>query len=163
MGYMAIKLDLEKAYDKLEWSFIHKVLQAFHFPPNLIRVIMGCVTSLRISVLVNGGALDSFYPSRGIRQGDPFFPYLFILCMEYLSHLIEHKCREGSWTPLKASRGNVGISHLLFVDDIILFSKVDFMACNAIVEVLEKFCEESGQKISQGKSRIYYSLMLVRA
>lgn len=109
MGYMAIKLDLEKAYDKLEWSFIHKVLQAFHFPPNLIRVIMGCVTSLRISVLVNGGALDSFYPSRGIRQEDPFSPYLFILCMEYLSHLIEHKCREGSWTPLKASRGNVGI------------------------------------------------------
>ena len=71
MGYMAIKLDLEKAYGRLEWSFIHKVLQAFHFPPNLIKVIIGCVTIASISVLVNGGALDPFNPSRGIRQGDP--------------------------------------------------------------------------------------------
>ena len=89
MGYMAIKLDLEKAYDRLEWNFIHKVLHAFHFPPKLTRIIISCISSTDISILVNGGMLDSFEPSRGIRQGDPLSPYIFILCMEYLSHLNE--------------------------------------------------------------------------
>lgn len=94
IGYMVVKLDLE-AYDCLEWSFIHRVLQAFHFPPKLSRIIMGCVTSPNTSILVNGGALESFEPTRGIRQGDPLSPYLFILCMEYLGHLIEQKCVDG--------------------------------------------------------------------
>lgn len=53
IGYMAVKLDLEKAYDGLEWSFIHIVLQAFHFPLKLLRIIMGCVTSPSTSILVN--------------------------------------------------------------------------------------------------------------
>ena len=113
-GYMAVKLDLEKAYDRLEWSFIHRVLQAFHFPHKLSRIIMGCVTSSSTSILVNGGALESFEPTRGIRQGDPLSPYLFILCMEYLGHLIEQKCMDGVWVPLKASKDNLGFSHLLF-------------------------------------------------
>ena len=63
--YMVIKVDLEKAYDKLEWSFVYKVLQAFHFPPNLIKVIMSCVTSTRISILFNMGALEPFNRQEG--------------------------------------------------------------------------------------------------
>lgn len=113
MGYMAVKLDLEKAYDRLEWNFIHKVLTAFHFPLKLIRMIMSCISTTNISILVNGGMLEPFEPSRGIRQGDLLSPYIFILCMEYLSHLIEQKCVEGTWVPLKASKNNLGISHLL--------------------------------------------------
>ena len=144
MGYMAIRLDLEKAYDRLEWNFIHKVLQAFHFPPKLTWIIMSCITSTNIYILVNGGMLNSFETSRGIRQGDPLSPYIFILCMEYLSHLIEQKCMEGAWVPLKASWDNLGFSHFLFADDIILFSKVGNDACGAISEVLSKFCLKSG-------------------
>ena len=94
-GYMAVKVDLEKAYDRLEWSFIHKVLQAFRFPHNLLKVIMSCILTLSISVLVNGCALDSLNPSRGIRQGDPLLSYLFIMCMEYLGYHIEEKCSKG--------------------------------------------------------------------
>lgn len=63
----------------------------------------------------------------------------------------------GSWIPLKASRGNVGILHLLFADDIILFSKIDTLTCETMVEVLEKLCSESSQKISMEKSRIYFA------
>ena len=63
----------------------------------------------------------------------------------------------GEWTPLKASKGNLGFTHLLFADDIILFSKADVRGSEAILEVLDKFCRESGQKISHDKSRIYFS------
>ena len=64
---MAIKLDLEKAYDKLEWSFVHKVLEAVHFPPKLTKIIMSCIATTSISILVNGVALQSLKPSRGIK------------------------------------------------------------------------------------------------
>ena len=72
------------------------MLQAFHFSPKLTQIIMSCISSTNISILVNRGMLDAFEPSRGIRQGDPLSPYIFILCMEYLSHLIEQKCVEGA-------------------------------------------------------------------
>ena len=155
-GYMAVKGDLEKAYDRLEWSYIN-VLLAFRFPHNLIKVIMSCISTSSISVLVNGNALDAFNPSRGRRQGDPLSPYLFILCIEYLGNLIEEKCSKGLWCPLKASRGNLKISHLFFSNDLILFGKVNDEICDVILEVLRTFCMESGQKISSEKSRIYFS------
>ena len=66
-GYIAVKVDLKKAYDRLEWSFIHKVFQAFWFPDNIIKLIMSCISTSSLSVLVNGCALDPFSPSRGIR------------------------------------------------------------------------------------------------
>ena len=117
---------------------------------------MSCIATTSISILVNGGALQLFKSSRGIRQGDPLSLYFFRLCMEYLGHLIEQKCVDGVWTPLKASKDNLGFSHL-FADDIILFGKVEPATCEAILEVLGKFCAESGQKISLEKSRVYFS------
>ena len=150
-------MDLEKAYDRLEWCFIHKVLQAFHFPSNIIKVIMSYVSSSTISVLVNGNSLEAFSPSRDISQGDPLSPYLFILCMEYLDSLVEEKCFKGAWIPLKASCGNIKISHLFFANDVILFAKVNREICEAIVDVMRTFCLEFRQKVSLDKSRIYFS------
>ena len=95
---MVIKLDLENAYDKLEWSFIRKMLIRFNFLENLIELIMSCISSVSTSLLFNGGCMDSFWPSRGIRQGDPLSLYLFILYMEFLGQLIDEKCSEYLWT-----------------------------------------------------------------
>ena len=91
-GAMAIKLDLEKAYDRLEWSFIRDTLNLFNFPDQLISLIMSYVSTTSISILFNGGALDAFQPSKRLRQDDPLSPYLFISCMEVLRALIEGKC-----------------------------------------------------------------------
>ena len=96
-GYMALKIDLEKAYDKLEWSFIRDMLIRVNLPMDIIDLIMSCVSTVSKSILFNGEALDPIFPSRGIRQGDPISPYLFILCMDYLRQLIEEKCSENLW------------------------------------------------------------------
>lgn len=100
---MAIKLDLEKAYDQLEWSFIKDNLKLFRLHSNLISLIMSCISSSSISIFFNRGALESFHPSRGICQGEPLLPYLFILCMEVLGALSEDKCQEKLCNPIKSS------------------------------------------------------------
>lgn len=87
----------------------------------------------------------------------PFVPIPFYTLYGYLGHLIEQKCVNRDWTPSKASKDNLGFSHLLFADDIILFSKANASGCEAISDVLEKFCRVSSQKISPNKSRIYFS------
>ena len=94
---MAIKIDLEKTYDKLEWSFIRNMLIRENLPADLIDIIMSCISTISTSILFNGEAFDPIYPSRGIRQGDPLSPYLFILCMEFLGQLIEEKCNAKLW------------------------------------------------------------------
>ena len=99
---MAIKIDLEKVYDKLEWSFIRDMLIRANLPANLIDIIKSCISTISTSILFNGEALDPIYPSRGITQGDPLSPYLFILCMEFLGQLIEEKCNAKLWQPVKA-------------------------------------------------------------
>lgn len=124
-GSMAIKIDLEKVYDRLGCSFIRDTLTLFRFLSRLITLIMSCVSSSSISILFNGGALEPFLPSKGIRQGDPLSPYLFILCMEVLGALISDKCNAKLWNPIKASWGGPTFSHLFFADDLVLFAKAD--------------------------------------
>ena len=100
---MTIKINLEKAYDRMEWSFIRDTFTLFKFASQLISLIMSCVSSSSISILFNRAALEPFLPSRGIRQGDPFSPYLFILSMEVLGALIAEKCNFELCNLVKAS------------------------------------------------------------
>ena len=72
VGFMAVKVDREKAYDKLEWGFIREVLINANVPHDLVSLVMSCVSSVSTSILFNGGNVDPIIPSRGIRQGDPF-------------------------------------------------------------------------------------------
>jgi hypothetical protein len=99
-----------------------------------------------ISILFNGGQLPQFAPSRGIRQGDPLSPYIFILCMEFLGLSILERCHNNSWNPVKSSRSGPALSHLFFADDFFLFAKADQKNCSTIKEVLEDFCSRSGRQ-----------------
>ena len=155
--FMAIKINLEKAYDRLEWHFIRDVLELYRLPPTLIKLILSCVSSSSISILLNGGQLEPFQPSSGIRQEDPLSPYLFIMCMEVLGFLILRRCEEKLWVPIRASRGRLAFSHLFFADDLILFAKADLKNCISVRETLDTFCELSGQKVSLNKSKVYFS------
>lgn len=87
-GYMTLKIDFEKAYDRLKWDFIRNTLYEMNFPIRMIEVILECISSPSMRILRNGEPTDKFIPSRGIRQGDPLSPYLFVLCMERLNQVI---------------------------------------------------------------------------
>ena len=79
----------------MSWYFIHEALMDAGLNEGLIKLIMSCVTSTAFQVLWNGEATTEFLPSRGLRQGDPLSPYLFVLGMERLSHIIQSKIVEG--------------------------------------------------------------------
>lgn len=93
-GGLMLKLDLERAYDKVDWDFLNQTFQMFNFPQTIIKLINTCINSVRVIVLSNGEKTDSFSTSRGLRQGDPLLPFLFVICLERLSILI-NKSRFG--------------------------------------------------------------------
>lgn len=85
---LMFKIDFEKAYDRVDWNFLQLTLSEFGFPPHVVDLIMSCTTSSSLALKWNGEKLDSFAPTRGLRQGDPMSSYLILLCMEKLALLI---------------------------------------------------------------------------
>ncbi|XP_075665344.1 uncharacterized protein LOC142635008 [Castanea sativa] len=155
--FMILKIDLEKTYDRLEWSFVRSMLVSLGFHSDTVDLILSCISSTSAFLLFNGSQIGDIFPSCGLRQGDPISPYIFILCMEFLNTLINMKCEEGSWKKIKASCNGLGFSHMFFADDLLLFAKTDESSIEAIVEVLDKFCQLTGLKISKAKSKILFS------
>ena len=112
---------MEKAYDKMRWSFIKEVLKEANFTNNLVKFIMECISTTSFNIIWNGGKIEDFKLSRGIKQGDLMSPYIFVLCMEKLSHLIEDVVQNGNWKPMKARSKGLQISHMMFIRNLILF------------------------------------------
>ncbi|KAL5858823.1 hypothetical protein ACOSQ4_000119 [Xanthoceras sorbifolium] len=159
-GFLAWKIDLAKAYDKIQWDFIENVLLEVGLTKHFVDLIMFCVRSVNYRVVLNGEISDAFSPGCGIRQGDPISPYLFILCMEKLSHLIVDCVNKGSWKPIAVSRGGPLISHLFFADDLILFGHATFQQAESMKLCLDRFCGSSGQEVSFSKSRVFCSSLV---
>ncbi|KAA3459823.1 Retrovirus-related Pol polyprotein LINE-1 [Gossypium australe] len=156
-NWMAIKLDLKKAYDRISWDFIDASLVAAGIPEFLRKVIMDAISSSTMQILWNGVPSKSFKPKRGIRQGCSLLPHLFVLCMEWLGHLISSEITVGRWYPIRLSRSGSSLYHLLFSDDLIIFSKAEINQALVLREILNRFCAFSGHKISARKSNMYLS------
>ncbi|XP_062021026.1 uncharacterized protein LOC133737505 [Rosa rugosa] len=156
-GYMALKLDLSKAYDKMEWSFLRKVLVRFGFAQGWIDVVMQCVCSVRYSFLVRGKPRGYVIPSRGLRQGDPLSPYLFLLGAEGFSALLQQKQRLGLLPGIAICPGAPHVNHLLFADDSMLYAQASSAACFQIKDVIETYGRASGQVVNFHKSSVVFS------
>ncbi|KAL0314573.1 UNVERIFIED_CONTAM: putative mitochondrial protein [Sesamum angustifolium] len=126
-GHMALKLDISKAYDKIEWKFLEKIL------------------------------FGSVIPQRGLRQGDPLSPYLFLLCTEAFSALLQREERGGRLQGVAVCRRAPRVSHLLFADDTLIFCQAKVDAAWCILEVLDNFGRAAGQEINFAKSSVVFS------
>jgi hypothetical protein len=156
-GYMAVKLDMSKAYDRVEWCFLEAMMRAMGFAEKWIRLIMSCVSSVTYSVLVNGTPFGRIVPSRGLRQGDPLSPYLFLLVAEGLSAMLVRAEQDRLLTGVPISVRGVRLTHLFFADDSLLFCRANFDEWGNLLKVLEVYEAASGQKINVDKSSIFFS------
>ena len=123
-GYMALKLDMSKAYDQVEWNYMEKLMVKMGFCSSWVKLMMECITTATYSVLINGEPHGHITPSRGLRQGDPFSPCLFLLCTEGLHRLINLAMERGELKGVSICRNGPKLTHLLFADDSLVFLQV---------------------------------------
>jgi hypothetical protein len=156
-GLVGIKLDMAKAYDRLEWTFIENTLLSMGFPSNLVQTIMKCVNIVSFSILVNGQPSPYFKPHRGIRQGDPLSPYLFILCADVFSGLITNAQNQFLIHGISIAQNAPKVSHLFFADDSIIFCQAKKEEANHLKVIFEEYQRISGQLINMAKSEMTFS------
>jgi hypothetical protein len=156
-GACAVKLDMHKAYDRVEWIFLENMMRRMGFAERWISLMMACVSSIRYQVRLNSDETDMFTPTRGLRQGDPLSPYLFLLCAEGLSGLLLHEEEVGGIDGVRVCRNAPSVSHLLFADDSLILMKAETNNATSLQRVLDTYCANSGQMVSLAKSSIFFS------
>ncbi|CAJ2641500.1 unnamed protein product [Trifolium pratense] len=154
-GNLAIKVDIAKAFDTLDWSFLLKVLKTFGFSQTFCKWIHAILLSAKISISFNGRNHGFFSCSRGVRQGDPLSPLLFCLAEEVISRSITNLVREGKLSLISGSRNFNVPSHVLYADDIMLFCKGSASNIQALASLFIRYGQASGQFVNPQKSSIY--------
>lgn len=156
-GLVAVKLDMSKAYDRVEWGFLERIMRRMGFAEQWIGTIMKCVTSVNYRVKINRNLSETFVPERGLRQGDPLSPYLFILCAEGFLALLHQAELEGSIQGIKICPGAPKINHLFFADDSLIVMKATTQGAHKLQAILALYEEQSGQMINKNKSAVTFS------
>ncbi|CAO2039661.1 unnamed protein product, partial [Urochloa humidicola] len=154
--FCAYKLDLSKAYDRVEWSFLNSVLLKLGFHRSWVDRVMTCVSLVCYTVRFNGAMSVPFTPTRRLRQGDPISPYLFLFVADSLSALIKKKVDDGVLKELTICRGVPDISHLLFADDTLLFFKASQQQVLVVKDILNSYAQCTGQLINPAKCSILF-------
>ncbi|PKA47714.1 putative mitochondrial protein [Apostasia shenzhenica] len=156
-GYMSIKVDMEQAYDRMRWDFLQKLLQHFCFPDTWSKWALACVEAPRFALMINGQKSNWIEATCGFRQGCPLSPYLFILCSELLSLLINQHQNRDDLLGIRTTAHGPLITHLLFADDILMFAPATCRAVRILNSIFDTYCSWFGQKINKAKSSICFS------
>ncbi|KAJ9562049.1 hypothetical protein OSB04_007209 [Centaurea solstitialis] len=152
---MVFKVDFEKAYDTVEWSFLLEGLENMGFGDKWRKWIEACLLSSRVSVLVNGSPTDEFPMERGLRQGDPLAPFLFLVVAECLHLLVKEAEGKGLFKGVKVGKDEVNVSHLQYADGAIFFGEWEIGNFLNLLKILECFHLVSGLKINLRKSKLF--------
>ncbi|KAL0295479.1 UNVERIFIED_CONTAM: putative ribonuclease H protein [Sesamum radiatum] len=152
-----IKVDLQKAYDMVDWEYLLAVLRLFKFPAKFISWVEQCITTASFSISINGGIHGFFQSTRGLRQGDPISPYLFVLVMESFHLLLQQKVKSDSNFNYHWRCKELGIVNLSFTDDLLLFCKADLHSVSVLKAGLMEFKQLSGLQANAQKSQIITS------
>jgi hypothetical protein len=155
-GNVALKIDITKAFDSLEWSFLLKVLKLFGFNAVFCNWINVILQSAFLSVSINGKSHGYFNCSRGVRQGDPLSPLLFCLAEDVLSRSISRLVSQGKLNLIKGTRNVYHPSHSFYADDLMIFCKGNIAGLRALKDLFNRYALESGQVINNAKSTIFY-------
>ena len=141
----------------MEWGFLLAIMKMLGFSTTWIAWIRACISSASFSILLNGSPFSIISPAKGLRQGDPLSPFLFILGFKVFSRLMFREERAGLIKGLQISRNTPSLHHLLFVDDLLIFGKAKLSEASCINTYLEKYCRWSSQAINTSKSFLRFS------
>lgn len=150
-----LKIDLQKAYDSLEWPFVKYLMLELGFPYKFVNWVMACITTASYTFNVNGDLTSPFQAKKGLRQGDPISPYLFVICMEYLNRCLMQLTKNSEFRYHPRCK-RLNLMHICFADDLLLFSKGDVGSVTQLFEAFKLFSSASGLKANQSKSSIYF-------
>ena len=151
------KLNVEKAYDHVNWGFLMYMPQRCRFSEKWRKWIVCCISTVKFSILINGSPSDFFGSSREIRQGDPFSLLIFDVVMEALSHMLEVAATAGQFSRFyvhNTTGTSMIVSHLLFADNTLIFCYVDPNHSVTLREILTRFEGVSGLRINLRKSKL---------
>lgn len=153
---MLLKLDIKKAYDKVDWYFLCRCMKAFGFNKQWINWVYFCISNPRFSILLNGKPEGFFEVSRGLRQGDPLSPFLFIIMSEALGRSLDVSQRSNRLTGIQIIGGVEPCTHQQFVDDSIILGKGQLKEAKEIKNILQSYGLASGEMVNKEKSKIFF-------
>ncbi|KAG7585557.1 Reverse transcriptase domain [Arabidopsis thaliana x Arabidopsis arenosa] len=149
-----LKVDLHKAFDSVRWDFVIAALKGLNLSDVFINWITECITSPTFSISVNGVSGGFFKSKRGLRQGDPLSPYLFVLSMEVFSKLLRSRYSSG-YIFYHPKTSGLEISHLMFADDVMIFFDGGSSSLHGINETLDDFASWSGLVMNREKTELF--------
>ncbi|KAL1191161.1 putative mitochondrial protein [Cardamine amara subsp. amara] len=158
--FMAIKTNMSKAYDKVEWDILKVLFKKLGFDDQWAKWVMACIRSVSFYVLVNGNSFGFISPKRGRRQGDPISHFIFILRVEVLVHVINKVESEKRLIGLRLTKKCPSVQHLLFVDDSLFLCKTNFKDALEIMRCPKIYGDLSRQEINFQKSSITFGKKL---
>nr|XP_043625578.1 uncharacterized protein LOC122597003 [Erigeron canadensis] len=156
----ALKVDIQKAYDTVDWKFLKTILVVFGFPSKMVDWIMLCVTTVTYSLSINGHFHGFFKGKRGLRQGDPLSPYLFTLVMEILTLILKRNVHNSASFSFHHYCQELQVINLCFADDLFIFMRGTVDSARVIIDSLDEFRMVSGLSASMPKSTAYFCNVL---